>query len=87
MSWSNCAVNPSATVALNILANGVVVGTGTLSGLAQNSPWTTVTASWVAQAADASQPIQLQVVATNFLEGPGSTINGRCLLLALPTPL
>ena len=42
-------VNPSANVALNILANGVVVGTGTLSGLAQNSPWTTVTATWVAQ--------------------------------------
>ena len=32
-----------------------------------------MTASWVAQAADAGQPIQLQVVATNFLEGPGST--------------
>ena len=72
VSWSNSAVNPSANVALNILANGVVVGTGALSGLAQNSPWTTVTASWVAQAANAGQTIQLQVVATNFLEGPGS---------------
>ena len=61
--------NPSATVALNILANGVVVGTGTLSGLAQGSPWTPVTVSWVAQAANAGQSIQLQVVATNFLEG------------------
>ena len=71
-SWSSSAVNPSANVALNILANGVVVGTGALSGLAQNSPWTAVTASWVAQAADAGQTIQLQVVATNFLEGPGS---------------
>ena len=48
VSWSNTAANPSANVALNILANGVVVGTGTLSGLAQNSPWTTVTVSWVA---------------------------------------
>ena len=72
VSWSTSAVNPSANVALNILANGVIVGTGTLSGLAQNSPWTTVTASWVAQPADAGQPVQLQVVATNFLEGPGS---------------
>ena len=73
VSWSNCNVNPSANVALNILANGVVVGTGTLSGLAQGSPWTPVTASWVADAAHAGQAIQLQVVATNFLEGPGST--------------
>ena len=48
VSWSNANVNPSANVALNILANGVVVGTGTLSGLAQNSPWTPVTATWTA---------------------------------------
>ena len=60
-------------MALNILANGVVVGTGTLSGLAQNSPWTPVTATWTATSAYAGQAIQLQVVATNFLEGPGST--------------
>ena len=31
-----------------------------------------MTASWVAQAANAGQTIQLEVVATNFLEGPGS---------------
>ena len=72
-SWSNCNVNPSANVALNILANGVVVGTGHLSGLAQGSPWTPVTVGWVADAAHAGQAIQIQVVATNFLEGPGST--------------
>ena len=72
VSWSSCAVNASANVALNILAGGVVVGTGTLSGLAQNSPWTPVTATWTASSAYAGQPIQLQVVATNFLEGPGS---------------
>ena len=70
VSWSNCNVNPSANVALNILANGVVVGTGTLSGLAQGAPWTTVTATWTATSAYAGQAIQLQVVATNFLEGP-----------------
>jgi Fibronectin type III domain len=62
--------NHSATVELNILANGVVVGTGTLSGLNQNSPWTTVTANWTAGSADAGQALQLQVVANNFLEGP-----------------
>ena len=73
VSWSNVNVNPSANVALNILANGVVVGTGTLSGLAQNSPWTTLTATWTADAGHTGQAIQLQVVATNFLEGPGST--------------
>jgi F5/8 type C domain/Fibronectin type III domain/FlgD Ig-like domain len=72
-SWSNSAVNLSANVTLNILANGVVVGTGTLNGLAQNSPWTTITANWVATSANAGQAIQLQVVANNFLEGPGST--------------
>ena len=72
VSQSNCATNSSANVALNILANGVVVSSGTLSGLAQNSPWTTVTVSWVPQAANAGQSIQLQVVATNFLEGPGA---------------
>ena len=44
------ADNPSANVALNILANGVVVGTGTLSGLAQGAPWTPVTATWTATA-------------------------------------
>ena len=73
VSWSGANVNPSANVALNILANGVVVGTGTLSGLAQDSPWTPVTATWTADRAYAGQAIQLQVVATNFLEGPGST--------------
>ena len=70
VSGNTCTYNPSANVALNILANGVIVGIGTLSGLAQGSPWTPVTASWVAPAADAGEPIQLQVVATNFLEGP-----------------
>ena len=35
MSWGNSAVNPSANVAINILANGVVVGTGAVSGLAK----------------------------------------------------
>ena len=68
---SDTTANLSPNVALNILANGVVVGTGTLSGLAEYSPWTTATASWVAQAANAGQAIQLQLVATNFLEGPG----------------
>ena len=48
----------------------MVVGTGTLSGLAQGSPWTPVTATWTATSAYAGQAIQLQVVATNFLEGP-----------------
>ena len=72
VSWASCNANASANVALNILANGVVVGTGTLSGLAQGSPWTTVTATWVADAAHAGMAIQLQVVATNFLEGPGT---------------
>ena len=62
---------PSANVELEILANGVVVGTGTGSGLAQGSPWATVTATWLAQLADAGQPIQLQVVASNFLETGG----------------
>ena len=32
VSWSNCNVNPSANVALNILANGVVVSSGHLVG-------------------------------------------------------
>jgi phosphodiesterase/alkaline phosphatase D-like protein len=73
VSWSNCAVNPSANVTLNILANGVIVGTSTVSGLSQNSPWSTVTATWPATGANAGQAIQLQVVANNFLEGPGST--------------
>ena len=71
VSWASSNVNLSANVALNILANGIVVGTGTLSGLAEGAPWTTVTAGWVAPAAYAGQAIQLQVVATNFLEGPG----------------
>ncbi len=71
-SWSNAATNPGANVVLNILAGGVVVGTGTLSGLAQNSPWTPVTATWTATSANAGQALQLQVVANNFLEGPGA---------------
>ena len=70
VSWNNCTDNESANVALNILANGAIVGTGTLSGLAQNSPWTPVTATWTASSGYAGQAIQLQVVATNFLEGP-----------------
>ena len=71
VSWANAAGNPSATVALNILANGVVVGTGTLSGQAQGSAaWTQATATWTATAPYSGQAIQLQVVATNFLEGP-----------------
>jgi Fibronectin type III domain/FlgD Ig-like domain len=71
VSWSVVAANPSANVAFNILANGVVVGTGTLAGLMQGSPWTPVTATWTATSAFAGQAIQLQVVANNFLEGPG----------------
>ena len=35
VSWGGVNVNLSANVALNILANGVPVGTGTLSGLTQ----------------------------------------------------
>ena len=69
VSWSNCADNASANVELNILANGVVVGTGTLAGLAQASPWTPVTVTWTASSAYAGDAIQLQVVANNFLEG------------------
>jgi hypothetical protein len=61
--------NNSANVALNILANGVVVGTGTLPGLAVLSPWTPVTATWTDPGGYDGQAIQIQVVATNFLEG------------------
>jgi phosphodiesterase/alkaline phosphatase D-like protein len=67
VSMSNAGDNASANVELDILANGVVVGTGTLSGLAQNSPWTPITATWTATTA--GQALQLRVVATNFLEG------------------
>ena len=70
VSTSGCNLNPSANVELDILANGAVVGSGTLSGLAQNAAWTPVTATWTATAPYAGQSIQLQVVATNFLEGP-----------------
>ncbi len=73
VSWSNCAANPSANVTLNILANGVVVSSGHLSGLAQGAPWTPVSVGWVVPAAYAGQAIQIQVVATNFIEGPGNT--------------
>ena len=75
VSWglpTGATLNPSANVALKILANGAVVGTGTLSGLAQGSAWTPVTATWTATAPYSGQAIQIQVVATNFLEGPGS---------------
>ena len=82
VSWSTVSTNNSANVALNILANGVVVGTGALSGLAQGSPWATVTAIWTAPSAYAGQAIQLQVVATHFLRDRAS---GRCLLLPSPT--
>ena len=35
VSWSSCAANPSANVSLNILADGVVVNSIQLSGLAR----------------------------------------------------
>ena len=40
--------NNGPNVTLNILAGGVVVGTGTVTGLAPGSPWTQVTATWTA---------------------------------------
>ena len=73
VSGANSAANSSANIQFNILANGVVVSSAGLSGLAQDSPWTPVTVGWVADAAHAGQSIQLQVVATNFLEGPSSS--------------
>ena len=56
VSWSNCADNSSANVELNILANGVVVGTGTLAGLAQAASWTPVTVTWTASSASPETP-------------------------------
>ena len=73
VSWSSCSANPSANIQFNILVNGVVVSSAGLSGLDQGSPWTPLTVGWVADAAHAGQAIQLQVAATNFLEGPSST--------------
>ena len=73
VSGSNSNVNPSANIEFSILANGVVVSSTSMTGLAQGSPWTPVTVGWVADAAHAGDSIQIQVVATNFLEGPGST--------------
>jgi hypothetical protein len=70
VSGTKNAANPSADVTLNILANGVVVNSSCLTGLAQGAPWTTLTSGWVVPAAYAGQAIQIQVVATNFLEGP-----------------
>ncbi len=70
VSWASANVNPSANVAFNILANGVVVSSSHYTGLAQGAPWTPITVGWVADAAHAGQTIQLQVVAKNFLEGP-----------------
>ena len=78
VSWSSSTSTASANVAFNILANGVVVSSGHLTGLAQGPPWTPVTVGWVADAAHAGQAIQLQVVASNFLEGPSRVNNGRC---------
>ena len=69
--YANLANNNSnngPNVTLNILAGGVVVGTGTLSGLAPGSPWTRVTATWTATS-HIGAAIQLQVVANNFLQG------------------
>ena len=71
-NMSCTTVAQSATVTLNILDNGVVVASSTLPGLAINSPWTPVTATWVPQPGDAQGTIQLQVVANNFLEGNGN---------------
>ena len=62
--------NACPNVTFSILANGVAVGmSGSGAGLAYNSPWTQLTATWTATAADAGKPIQLQIYANNFLEG------------------
>jgi hypothetical protein len=63
--------NPSANLELDVLAGSDVIATGSLTGLAQNSPWTTLTVSGTAGSLDAGQPLQLKVVGTNFLEGAG----------------
>ena len=69
VSW-NTVHNTSATVQLEIMAGSNIIGTGTLAGLAQNSPWTTITATTAAvPSADAGLPIELKVLASNFLEG------------------
>ena len=65
---ANTGSNNGPNVTLNILAGGVVVGTGSVTGLAPGSPWTQVTATWTATSHIGSA-IQLQVVANNFLEG------------------
>ena len=66
---ANTGSNNGPNVTLNILAGGVVVGTGSVTGLAPGSPWTQVTATWTATVLTLGQAIQLQVVANNFLEG------------------
>ncbi len=66
---ANSGLNNGPNVTLNILAGGVVVGTGTVTGVAPGLPWTQVTATWTASS-HIGAAIQLQVVANNFLEGP-----------------
>jgi len=61
--------NNGPNVALNILANGQVVGTGTGTVGKAGTGWQTFTATWTADAGHAGQAIELQVVANNFLEG------------------
>ena len=77
VSWSNCAANPSA----NVISTFWPMASSSARHpfrAGSRCAWTTVTAGWVCPAAYAGEAIQLQVVATNFLEGP--IPSGRCLL-------
>ena len=86
VSWPNCNVNPSANVTLNILANGVVVSSSaSRDWLRARRGLRQLWAGWPGRSCRPSDPIQ--VVATNFLEGPGTRNSGRCLRLPSPTPL
>ena len=108
--WGWDGPNPSFSpvgddMTLNILANGVVVASHTVDGtnFTENDAnngwntgnWISVNASWTADASHAGQAIQLQIVATNFLEDqhgnntewsvPPMGVDNVCLA-AWPTP-
>ena len=89
-SNSNLPFAPvGANMTLNILANGVVVASQTVAGSnftendaddgSNTGNWFPVTASWTADASHAGQSIQLQIVATNFLEDQYG-VNGQWTL-------
>ena len=87
VSWTNCTVNASANVALNILANGVVVSSGHRAGLAQGRRGLRSLRAGCAPRLTPARPFSCRWWRQTSSKDRQPTNSGRCRPLPSPTPL